>query len=203
MSTSAKTQSNFNMVDPYKVTNYQRTLGEAEEFLLFCIVVAGKTAVIQAKKLDQLLENLTLTYGVCNPFILIKESIRDGNLRKYLETVKMGQYGRLERAFDNVVNLHAPTCSLEDLEAIPGIGMKTSRFFVVHSRANQPYAILDTHILAYMRKHKIGKDVPKVTPSSRAQYLRLEKSFLNHLRKRGIKDVAEFDLQVWSANARL
>jgi hypothetical protein len=38
-------------VDPYNITKYNRTEAELECFLLFCIVVAGKTAYIQARKL--------------------------------------------------------------------------------------------------------------------------------------------------------
>ena len=40
------------MIDPYKITNYNRTESQLQEFLLFCILVAGKTAYIQAKKLE-------------------------------------------------------------------------------------------------------------------------------------------------------
>jgi hypothetical protein len=40
-------------VDPYNITKYNRTEAELECFLLFCIVVAGKTAYIQARKLDE------------------------------------------------------------------------------------------------------------------------------------------------------
>ena len=40
------------MVNPYDITNYNRTQNELQEFLLFTIVVAGKTAYIQAQKQD-------------------------------------------------------------------------------------------------------------------------------------------------------
>jgi hypothetical protein len=43
------------MIDPYNITNYNRTEGELQKFLLFCIVVAGKTAYIQAQKLEEFL----------------------------------------------------------------------------------------------------------------------------------------------------
>ena len=39
-------------IDPYNITNFQRSDAELELFLLFCIVVAGKTAYIQSEKLD-------------------------------------------------------------------------------------------------------------------------------------------------------
>jgi hypothetical protein len=44
------------MIDPYKITKYDRTEeGHTSIPRLFCIVVAGKTAYIQAKKLHELL----------------------------------------------------------------------------------------------------------------------------------------------------
>ena len=42
-------------IDPYNITKYDRTEEELQLFLLFCIVVAGKTAYIQAEKLEQFL----------------------------------------------------------------------------------------------------------------------------------------------------
>ena len=44
-------------IDPYNITNFNRTEGELQLFLLFCIVVAGKTAYIQAEKLEQFLDS--------------------------------------------------------------------------------------------------------------------------------------------------
>ena len=46
------------LIDPYKITNYKRSKNELEEFLLFCIVVAGKTAYIQSQKLDEFLTSI-------------------------------------------------------------------------------------------------------------------------------------------------
>ena len=43
------------MIDPRKVTKFDRTLEELEEFMLFAIVVAGKNAFQQARKLEQFL----------------------------------------------------------------------------------------------------------------------------------------------------
>jgi hypothetical protein len=43
------------MITPTTITNYNRTEEELEEFLLFSILVAGKGAEQQAKKLDAFL----------------------------------------------------------------------------------------------------------------------------------------------------
>ena len=44
------------MIDPKKVTNYNRTQWQLQEFLLYCIVVAGKKSEIETRKLDLFLE---------------------------------------------------------------------------------------------------------------------------------------------------
>ncbi len=44
------------MIDPRKVTKFDRTPEELEEFLLFSVVVAGKGAFQQAKKLDEFIK---------------------------------------------------------------------------------------------------------------------------------------------------
>lgn len=44
------------MIDPNNITKFYRTEAELEEFLLFCIIVAGKNSKIQAKKLAEFLE---------------------------------------------------------------------------------------------------------------------------------------------------
>ena len=93
-------------IDPYNITNYSRTEEELQLFLLFCIVVAGKTAYIQAEKLEQFLcsvnERLMMPEFV-SPFQTIKSAEQHGILmqeiqktRELLEILK--GYGILEFA---------------------------------------------------------------------------------------------------------
>jgi hypothetical protein len=44
------------MIDPRDVTKFDRTQAELEEYWLFCIVAAGKTAMTQARLLDAYLQ---------------------------------------------------------------------------------------------------------------------------------------------------
>jgi thermostable 8-oxoguanine DNA glycosylase len=88
------------------------------------------------------------------------------------------------------------TCNAEELEKIYGIGMKTSRCFLIHSRKNARYAGLDTHVLKFLRAKGV-QDVPKSTPTSRKLYLRLEAEFLKLSDESG-KSVADLDLEVWN-----
>jgi hypothetical protein len=85
------------MIDPSKVTNFNRTPEELEEFLLFAIVVAGKSAYQQAEKLDRFLSKWT-KHGY-TPFGAIRTMDMDGTLEFFLKEVKMGQYQRISSAY--------------------------------------------------------------------------------------------------------
>ena len=183
------------MIDPDDVTKYDRSEAQLEEWILFCCVVAGKTARVQAVALERFLQ----MEPASTAFESVRKMIVKGRLLDNLKASKLGQYGKLERTFRELATLgiNLYTCTAEDLEAIHGIGFKTSRFFIVHSRKNQPYAILDTHILRFLREHE-GIDTPKSTPSSLPLYRRLEQAFLECATRRG-KTVADLDLAIWKA----
>lgn len=85
------------------------------------------------------------------------------------------------------------TCTVDELEGIHGIGPKTARMFVLHTRPAAEVAALDVHILHYMSDR--GISVPKSTPSGR-RYKELETKFLEMARKAG-KTPADFDLEIW------
>lgn len=189
------------MIDPSKVTNYERTGKELEEFLLFAIVVAGKGAYQQAEKLDKF-----LVKG-CTPFEWIRMIDDVGTLDFHLRDVKMGQYQRIASAFRGVADFFRydsdnerfhplKSVPVRILESVKGIGMKTSRFFVMHSRHNNAYdyACLDTHILRWLGSK--GHEVPKTTPNGQ-KYLDLEKLFLDYAKGMGMLPAA-LDLQIWN-----
>lgn len=185
------------MVDPQKVTKYNRTVEQLEEFWLFCLFVAGKNAAVQAQKLDNLLQTCNyprfpLQYlGALAPLCL----------HEVLRRTRIGQYARLGRAIKESAALGPGALAvtpLEVLEAIHGVGPKTARFFVIHSRPNQQYAALDTHILSWLREQ--GYKTPKSTPSRR-RYAELEAAFLTECAQRN-KAPAVFDLEIWNARSK-
>jgi thermostable 8-oxoguanine DNA glycosylase len=94
--------------------------------------------------------------------------------------------------------LNLRTCTVEDLESVYGIGSKTARCFIIHSRPDANCAGLDTHILKFLKSK--GHDVPSSTPG-RKQYKQLEQVFLGYVKQSG-KSVAEFDLGVWNSYAK-
>lgn len=178
------------LIDPKAITNFSRTQEELELFALFCCVVAGKNSKIQARKLDEFLHG-------SSPFMFVRALINMDCLRVHMEHVKLGQYNRLEQVFIKLVQTPIRWASLEELEAI--MGLKTSRFFLVHSRPNVRAAILDTHILKWMGEQ--GYDVPKATPTNKKAYQCLEAKFLYECDKRGVS-VAEMDLKVWTERSQ-
>ena len=194
------------MITPTNITNYNRTQAELEEFLLFTILVAGKTAKTQAIKLDLFLSNHPLKNGTLNdkkdsPFDFIQRLIDLKMLKIWMKDCKLGQYNRLENAFVGIMQFKGKldSVTLDELESISGIGSKTSRFFLLHSRPDQKIAVLDTHILKYMSKQ--GYNVPKVTPSDKKKYRKIEEDFLYECRILK-KNPAELDLEIWKSYSK-
>jgi thermostable 8-oxoguanine DNA glycosylase len=63
------------------------------------------------------------------------------------------------------------------------------------SRPNENHAIIDTHILKWLKAQGVS-NVPKATPTAK-NYTRLEQEFLSRVPD-GMTP-AEFDLQIWKS----
>lgn len=183
------------MIDPSDVTKFSRTDAELEEFLLFCIIVAGKKATTQAKKLDFFLNAIPAIVKE-SPFYIISEMIEQDSLMDHLKASGMGQYNRLHRVFTAVLSIDLRCCTTDDLEIIKGIGPKTSRYFLLHSRDNQDLAVLDRHILRWM-SGKFGIKTPANTPSTRKTYKHLEDMYVAYCKENKVSP-ANLDLAIWN-----
>ena len=195
------------MIDPYNITDYSRKRGELEEFLLFCIVVAGKTAYIQAQKLEDFLKSVNARLMMpesSSPFQILKSANQHGILMEEIQKAKLGQYRKIYNGFKYITEREYDLTRMtpEDLELIPGVGMKTSRFFLLHSDKTykDKIAIIDTHILKFI-KENIDIRAPKSTPTIRVTYKYWEDIFLYWCESNN-KNVADFDLEVWKSYAR-
>lgn len=180
------------MVDPVNITNFNLSKFRLEEMILFWICAAGKNAIGSARGLDRL---LTIIQGHTRPFEAIQATGKR-RLPSLMKRCGIGCYNQKARTFWELVNarLNLKTCSVDDLELICGIGRKTSRCFLIHSRKNARCAGLDTWILKYLADQ--GYKVPKATPSSEKEYLRLENIFLG-LADKSKMSIADFDLDIW------
>lgn len=181
------------MIDPRDVTKFDRTQSELEEYWLFCIVAAGKTAMTQARLLDDFLK-LNAPHGASTPFQTLQALVDDGDLLEALKMSRLGQYTRIEKAFSQSLPLDLKTCTVADLEAINGVGPKTARFFILHTRPNQTMAVLDTHILKYLRDK--GHTTQKVTPPAGKKYNELEALVIQEAAASKMS-LPDFDLHIW------
>jgi thermostable 8-oxoguanine DNA glycosylase len=181
------------LVDPHDITDFDRSEKDLQTVILFWIAAAGKKATTAARSLDSLLRRGEEMFGVSLPFSIL-EAFGDG-LAEAMREQGMGCNNNKSRSMLALARsgIDLRTCSVEDLESIPGIGPKTARCFLIHSRRGVRHAGLDTHVLKYMRE--MGFDVPKSTPSGR-KYSEIESIFLDMADASGMS-LADFDLSIW------
>ena len=185
------------MVDPINLTNYNLTDIELEETILWALLVAGKNALVTSRLLDAFLRDYS--HIADTPFEIFNrfELDRLPQLSVALKDYGFGCYNLKAKGIHQLVraNLNLRTCTVDDLEKIRGIGMKTSRMFILHTRKDAMCIPLDVHILHYLRD--LGYDVPKTTPGSKKKYLIIEKLAIQLACKEG-KSCANWDLDIWN-----
>ena len=182
------------LFDPYNATDIERDQNDLELFLLFCIFVAGKKATMIAKKLQEL---MIVSNKPGTPLEKLYALWKEDKLIDALKDVKMGKYSIFTKTFDYMFNhpMDLKTCSVQDLEKIPGISHKTSRFFLLHSRKNVNVAVIDTHMLKCLKD--LGyENIPNTIPKNK-EYYHIEKIILNICQKRNLSP-QDFDLSVWT-----
>lgn len=181
----------------------EQTQYKLEYKLLYSLVVAGKSAKFAEAVMERFLgdpEALVEQWGT--PFSKVRHMCgvkgeQEDVLLANLKHCRSGNYTKLERAFRAIVeaNLDLGVCSPQDLEKIPGIGPKTSRFFILWTRPGARHAALDTHILKWLRFLLKNQKVPTSTPSGK-QYGLLEAVVLDQADLRGMTP-GELDEKIW------
>lgn len=175
---------------------------EKEYFLIFSVIVAGRNAKMAVEKTWRLLE---FTWGEETPFDLIKHYIDHNTLTQKLKSLKIGQYTRIEKALKDIINLNVETCTLDDLLACHGVGNKTARFFLLNTRKNAEYAVLDTHVLKWLNS-LFGNwmSVPKSTPTSGSRYALWEYKAIQAMKKEyPERTLAQADFEIWKTFAKV
>jgi len=180
------------VIDPKNITDFNRTDSQLEMFWLFCIAVAGKNSDTTSKLLA-----LMLYAHQDRPFDYLRDLGQTG-IHNMLVANHSGQYRRISKAFTQSVDLNLRTCTLEDLMSIYGVGPKTARFFLLHSREDCQHAVLDTHILKWMQDHGIG-NAPNATPQNANTYAKYERLFYMLAKSYfpGMS-LAQADLLIWT-----
>ncbi len=164
--------------------------------LIYAALVAGKSSRFAEEKTKLLMGNCAP--GEL-PFNMLYRLLESGKLLSTLKKARTGNYTKMNLLFTALLakaaTLDLETCTPEDLEEIPGIGPKTSRFFILWTRKDARHAALDVHILRWLRS--LGHKTSKQTPPNGKAYRRLEEIFLQEADKRGLTP-RELDAQIWS-----
>lgn len=176
------------LVDPIHITNFNRTKTELEAFWIFAVLVAGKQAMRTARAVDMLLQ---MEKGG-TPMQKVAHMLDKGTLEKNLREIGTGQYNRIIKALTESRSLDLTKASVKDLEAIHGIGPKTARFFLLHSRKGIKLAALDTHLKRYVKDQ--GKW--NIVRGQGTEYEQIEKIVLQMAKEKRMSP-SKFDLWVW------
>ena len=182
------------MIDPMRVTNYERGKAQLEAFWTFCIVVAGRNSEYAARVVSDLLRRAMNRNET--PFEWMRELGPEG-IRSKLVAHKAGQYTRISRALVESLSLDLGSCTLDELEGIHGVGPKTARFFLLHTRKDVEHVVLDTHVIKWLAR--MGVDVPRKIYANKDDYRFYEAIAISLYRSHfPMLSLAEADLLVWS-----
>lgn len=177
-------------VDPYSIPP-EMTREQLEAWILFGIMVAGKSADPTWVKLNALLADLPGR----TPFAKINRAITSGTLLQKLKKTKTGKYTLTNKGFRQAVKLDLDHVTVDKLEEVHGIGMKTARMIMLYYIPGLDLVPLDTHILKFLRT--LGyNDAPKATPGNRKLYLKLETAFVAEAKRQG-KTTRQLDTEIW------
>ena len=178
-------------IDPTKITDFERGDAELQAFWLFGCIVAGKNSDFAAGGVARLLNRCEST-----PFEHFRQ-MGEIEIRNALVASRSGNYTRITRFIMESLEIDLKNATQEQLMAIHGIGPKTASFFLLHSRPDFEVAVLDTHILKYLRDKHI--DAPKSTPTCPKKYKSLQDVFLLIAKAEyPCMSVAQIDLLIWS-----
>lgn len=190
---------NLDTVDPKNIP-VEMTHGQREYWVLFGVAVAGKSASVTAKKLDELLVFVQKMYPrrKLSPFQKIQLLSNSGLLGEVLRFFRFGQYSRVVQGFKEACLLDVDNLHITALEKVTGIGMKTARMIVLYTQPNAKVVPLDRHVLKFLRK--LGHKAPESSPSDYKTYFRLEQAFIAEAALRCVS-VRQLDTEVWKSYA--
>ena len=212
-------------IDPLNITDFERNDFSLQSFFLFAVAVAGKPSGITAEKINSMVE-LFMESWVENPAYQEGHlDVPDGPLKhlidltteciwwddispagRNLRHIKLGKYKQWDKLLEwfgfevRDANYFLRTATLEQLLEIPGVGDKTARFFLLHSRKGEEVVPLDTHILKFVGK--TFSDCPKITPRGRAYNFweeRAKRLFKREIETNNYSSFAEVDLAIWKS----
>jgi thermostable 8-oxoguanine DNA glycosylase len=178
----------------------KETYASLEWKLLFSILASGRSAKATINAMRRLIRT-------DQPFFELWSLIEQDGLMTRLIDAKVGGYERLEPCLRSVIKyvyvdkrVDLRECAPKDLEVVYGIGPKTSRHFILWTQPGAQYAVLEVHVMKWLRG--LGYAVPETTPPPGVNYQRVEKIFLSEAKRLGMT-AKELDDQLLSQGARL
>lgn len=182
------------MIDPRNLSGC-----DPEELAMFAVCVHGKLAAVQACKLNGILQALA-ERGESSPLSAwAKLGLEDKLvlLRKH----GIGQYHKILRAWMELGKL-SPPYAVDDLRKVYGIGPKTARFITVYSGSDPNRAILDVHVMRWLRLTTgVRYWRTDSTPQGEKAYAAAEEAFLKLAAERGMTP-AQLDTEIWKIGQR-
>lgn len=173
----------------------------AEWWLLYAIIVAGKSAKFAEHKTHKFLffihkgRKVRARFNMAHdetPFEYINR-IGCNGVGSNARFAGTGNYKRIIPAFVEIACTEVYSWTLEKLESVQGIGPKTARFWLKVALGQTQYAILDVHILRWLQY--LGYEVPQQTPSN-PKYLEIEKIFIAEAKERQMSP-GTLDTMIW------
>lgn len=173
--------------------NWANTRERRELVMLFSIMAAGKSADRTSDALNYMMHTLPGS----TPFDKIRRMVKRHDALEKLKTFCIGQHNRILKAFREVVEYDVDSTppDPEKLRQIPGIGLKTSRFVALVYDRSLKLAVLDTHVLKFLR-NQLEIDAPTGTPASMKVYDRLSRPIIRLAELLGMT-CGDLDLVLW------
>jgi hypothetical protein len=193
-------------IDPCRVTRFDRTPAQFEAFVLFAYFVAGYRSDTVAPRLNGFLA-ANVRDGE-TPFQVVARLAAAETLAAQLAA--FGLNGQITRRMIGLPQLAAldvrdfatadAAALIVRLESVHGMGPKSARFVLLHSRPDVRCAVLDRHILRFLeRQGEKIRDTSR-TPTSPRRYAQLEAAFLAAAHERRMTPAA-LDLALWTEAA--
>jgi thermostable 8-oxoguanine DNA glycosylase len=173
-------------VTPERLTNFKRTQSELEQLLIFSVAVAGKTAKTTARAIEKFFEGCNLELARPTDFLYMWFCDSDETVLNKLKAARTGNYTRLLKFLKELVE-NTPTLenmTVDSLRKFHGISFKTSKMIILHSRPGERHAVIDTHVIKFLRAVLKLDGLPKSTPNSQKKYDMLEDAFLRWVDER-------------------
>jgi thermostable 8-oxoguanine DNA glycosylase len=170
-------------------------------------MVFNKNANQTADKLEELLNwchNIDIDhFKTMNHFEAIRNKLKRHSAVEIVTKFRFGNTTVKAAGLEQLVNseFNLRTCSVDELETISGFGMKTARYFILHTRKNARVACLDTHVLKWMKRFPYMFGEIKKGQPSRKRYLELEKDFLEICDNSKVTP-AKLDLYIWNSERK-